>query len=142
MEWEPRYAEGIRKISEKRALNRVTNYLDPNEISRVKVKLVTKKEASMRFGVGKFGHGYHGDRGDFCLIGGVIRGRDLVVFYRSLELIGGFAYDLCLFRELEKLIDVRWKSVTIMATKANVFALKGNSNEKLYPKLRKIFTGT
>jgi hypothetical protein len=140
MSWNPEYAEAIHRISEKRAANRVMNYLDPQEISRAHKKLTSKGEASIRFGVSKPGHGYSGERGDFCLVGGVIRGKDLTVFYRSLELIGGFAYDLCLFRGLEELLDTPWKSITVMATKANVFALKGNSNEKLYPKLRKIFS--
>lgn len=137
--WNPSYAEEIQKISTKRATNRFANYVDPIEMARAQKKLMTKGEASVRFGVAKTGHGYKGERGDFCLVGGVIRGRDLTVFYRSLELIGGFAYDLCLFHEVESLIGVSWKTVTIMATKANVFALKGNSNEKLYPKLVKIF---
>lgn len=139
LDWEPEYADAIRKISEKRASNRFRNYVDPEECARAVKKLETKGEASIRFGVSKTGHGYKGERGDFCLVGGVIRGKDLTVFYRSLELIGGFAYDLCVFGELETVIGVNWRTVTIMATKANVFALKGNSNEKLFPKLQKIF---
>jgi len=139
MTWEPRYAEAILQISQKRAINRINNYVSPSELARAKKKYDSKGQSSIRFGVEKAGAGYHGERGDFCLVGGVIRGRDLTVFYRSLELIGGFAYDLCLFRELEDLLDIPWKTVTVMATQANVFALRGNSNEKLYPKLRKIF---
>jgi hypothetical protein len=139
MEWDHEYSESIKEISKRRADNRVANYVNPEEMDRVRKKLETKGEASVRFGVSKPGHGYKGERGDFCLVGGVIRGKDLTVFYRSLELIGGFAYDLCLFRYLETSLGIGWRFVTIMATKANVFALKGNSNEKLYPKLRKIF---
>lgn len=141
MSWDRKYAVSIQQVSEKRARNRFANYIDPKEVARARSKLNTKGEASLRFGVAKPGHGYKGERGDFCLVGGVVRGRDLTVFYRSLELIGGFAYDLCLFRELEDLIDVPWKTVSIMASRANVFALKGNSNQKLYPKLVEIFSG-
>lgn len=139
MDWDPSYAIAIREISPKRSVNRVNNYIDPEEIRRVERKLETKREASIRFGVAKTGHGYAGERGDFCLVGGVIRGKDLTVFYRSLELIGGFAYDLTLFQYLALAI-YSWNTVTIMAARANVFALKGNSNQKLYPKLRKIFS--
>jgi len=138
MEWDDKYALAIREISQRRYANRVKNYLDPEEVMRARKKLETKGEASIRFGVSKSGHGYKGERGDFCLVGGVIRGRDLTVFYRSLELIGGFAYDLTLFGFLSHEFTP-WRTVTIMATKANVFALKGNSNEKLFPKLQKIF---
>lgn len=138
LEWDPAYAIEIRNISPKRSVNRVNNYIDMQELKRVEAKLETKGEASVRFGVSKSGHGYNGERGDFCLVGGVIRGKDLTVFYRSLELIGGFAYDLTLFQYLALRFHT-WRSVTIMATKANVFALKGNSNEKLYPKILDIF---
>jgi hypothetical protein len=138
LEWNPSYADRIAAISDRRATNRITNYVDPEELQRAAEKRERKGEASIRFGVSKSGHGYSGERGDFCLVGGVIRGKNLTVFYRSLELIGGFAYDLCLFRYIETdFFD--FKTVTIMATKANVFALKGNSNEKLYPKLVEIF---
>jgi len=103
------------------------------------MKLAEKREASIRFGVEKKGHGYTGKRGDFCLVGGVVRRKELTVFYRSLELIGGFGYDLTLFDYLADYFETRWEHVHILATKAFVFALKGNSNEKLYPRLREIF---
>jgi len=109
------------------------------EIDRAKKKFQRKGEASIRFGAEKKGHGYSGERGDFCLVGGVIRGKNLSLFYRSLELIGGFAYDLTLIASLEKLLEVHFQTVTIYATKAFTFALKGNSNEKLFPKLQRIF---
>lgn len=140
VEWDPAYAKEIAKISLKRSNNRIVNYIGPDELSRASKKLESKGEASVRFGVSKSGHGYNGERGDFCLVGGVIRGKDLTCFYRSLELIGGFAYDLTLIDYLGLCMNINWKTVTFIATKANVFALKGNSNEKLYPKLRKIFT--
>ena len=137
--WAPRYAELIREISLKRAMNRCAGYLDSKELERASKKLVSKGECSIRFGAEKRGHGYSGERGDFCLVGGVVRGNNLAVFYRSLEMIGGFAYDLCLFYELEAALGRTFQTVTIYTTKAFIFALKGNSNEKLYPKLKEIF---
>lgn len=137
--WEPRYAEEIRKISLKRYQNRVSGYLDSQEMVRALEKLDSKGECSIRFGAKKQGHGYSGERGDFCLVGGVVRGKSLSLFYRALELIGGFAYDLTLIDHIEKDLHTRFKTVTIYTTKAFVFALKGNSNEKLYPKLKEIF---
>lgn len=139
--WDRRYAARIAAISPKRTNNRIGNYLIRDELDRVAAKLKTKREASIRFGVAKSGHGYDGERGDFCLVGGAIKGRDLTVFYRSIELIGGFAYDLCLFNELGVRLGIDWKTVTILSCKAFIFALRGNSNEKLYPKLREILNG-
>lgn len=137
--WEPRYSQLIKEISLKRAINRCAGYLDSNELERASKKLASKGECSIRFGAEKRGHGYSGERGDFCLVGGVVRGSNLAVFYRSLEMIGGFAYDLCLFNELEAALGRSFQTVTIYTTKAFVFALKGNSNQKLYPKLKEIF---
>lgn len=135
--WEDQYPQEIGKISQKRAENRRKNYLVPEELQRVKAKILSKGEASIRFGNTKTGHGYHGERGDFCLVGGAIKGAHFSAFYRSLELIGGLAYDLCLIDHLAtNLLGKPWKSVTIYAARANVFALKGNSNERLFPKLR------
>lgn len=113
----------------------------PSEVERAAQKLSSKGTASLRFGNEKKGHGYSGERGDFCLIAGVVTRRYLTVYYRSLELIGGFAYDLTLIRELEGALLCNWKTVTFVTAKAFVFALKGNSNEKLYPKLRDILKG-
>lgn len=137
--WDPKYASAIRKISAERSRNRVRNYLDPKELERVRSKLETKHEASMRFGVRKEGHGYHGERGDFCLVGAAIDRKNLTLFYRAIELIGGFAYDMVLVDHLSRELDIPWKKITIMATRAYTFAVKRNSNEKLYPKLREIF---
>lgn len=139
LKWEPKYAEEIKKISLKRATNRCDGYLDSSELARASAKLRSKGECSIRFGAQKRGHGYSGERGDFCLVGGVARGNNLSLFYRSLELIGGFAYDLTLINEVEANLGRAFETVTIYTTKAFVFALKGNSNEKLYPKLKKIF---
>lgn len=138
--WDPKYAQAIKQISPKRAANRRANYIDPTEMDRVEDKLKTRKEASIRFGVGKEGYGYNGERGDFCLVGGVIKGRNLALFYRSLELIGGFAYDLTLIDSMSERLGVPFKIVTIYTCKAFTFALKGNSNEKLFPKLQVLFS--
>lgn len=139
LDWSDRYAPLIRAISPKRAANRQSAYLDEDELGRAYMKLARKGEASIRFGTEKKGHGYTGERGDFCLVGGVVRRKELTVFYRSLEMIGGFAYDLTLFDYLADYFETRWQRVTIVTCKAFVFALKGNSNEKLYPKLKEIF---
>lgn len=138
--WNPKHAEAIRQISPKRAKNRFQNYVDGGEVARVFEKLEAKRKASIRFGVQKPGHGYHGERGDFCLVGGAIEGKNLTLFYRSLELIGGLAYDVCLIDELGSFLEIKWKQVQIMSVRANVFAVKRNSNEKLYPKLQEIFS--
>jgi hypothetical protein len=139
IKWSAQYSPRIRYINPKRAANRITSYVDPKEVDRVAVKLKSKSCASMRFGVAKGGKGYHGERGDFCLVGGFIDGKKLTLFYRSLELIGGLAYDVVLIDHLGHALGRTWKSVTIHAVSANVFALKRNSNEKLYPKLQKVF---
>lgn len=138
--WSDRYAPAIRAISPKRAANRQDAYLDANELGRAYSKLMKKGEASIRFGTEKKGHGYTGERGDFCLVGGVVRRKSLMVFYRSLELIGGFSYDLTLFDYLADFFETRWEHVHIVTSKAFTFALKGNSNQKLYPKLKEIFS--
>lgn len=142
-EWQPHYARLIREISEKRSVNRIQNYIIPEEIERVKQRRGSNGNtpSSIRFGVKKEGHGYHGQRGDFCLIGGVVTTSKLLLMYRSLELIGGLAYDLVLMHSLGKQLGIQWKKIEIIAWKANVFALKKNSNEKLYPKLQEIFNG-
>lgn len=146
--WDDKYADAIEMISRQRSENRWKNYAIPEEIGRVRKKLCSKDGAAIRFGAKKDGHGYHGERGDFCLVGAAIEGgstrgipkRRLTMFYRSLELIGGFAYDLTLISQLGVELACEWRCVTIMAAKANVFAVKKNSNEKLYPKLWEIFS--
>ena len=144
-QWDDSYALQIEDISEKRATNRWKNYVDLEEMRRVHERLLKDKDASMRFGVKKEGHGYHGDRGDFCLVGAALERvndvkLDLTLMYRSLELIGGLAYDLTLIQRLGQAFEIEWRRVRIMAARAHVFALKGNSNEKLYPRLREIFS--
>lgn len=138
----PRAARLIRGISARRSENRISNYVDDRELARLNAKLSAAKKPrdfSIRFGVRKTGHGYSGDRGDFCLVAGVYSNRTLILFYRSIELIGGFAYDLVLIHEVCNRLGIDPKFIEIWATKAFIFALKGNSNEKLYPKLKEIF---
>jgi hypothetical protein len=147
LEWDVRYPAQILGISQKRADRRCDNYLSTDEIIRVKKKLQSKHEAAIRFGELKRGHGYKKERGDFCLVGGAIKetrkGPTLTVFYRSLELMGGFAFDLCLFARLGFLLDLPpWHKVKLFTCNAFTFALKGNSNEVLYPKLVRIFRST
>jgi len=145
-QWEDKYALDISTISEKRATNRCTNYFIPEELSRVGQRISREKDSSIRFGAAKSGHGYHGERGDFCLVGGSISllsdgaRADLTLMYRSLELIGGFGYDLVLIERLGNSLDLEWRRLTILAARAHIFALKGNSNEKLFPKLQKVFS--
>lgn len=136
--WDNSYGHEVAAVNPKRARNRVANYVDPDEVERVLARLKAGKDCSIRFGVSKAGRGYHGERGDFCLVGGAIDGRRLTLMYRSLELIGGFGYDLAMIANLCERLKWHPKGVTIMAARANVFALKRNSNEKFYPKLRKI----
>lgn len=138
--WDRRYGESIKCISSKRSANRVSSYLDPRELDRVSEKIGRgKKDVSIRFGAEKKGHGYSGERGDFCLVGGVYGRKTLTLLYRSIELIGGYGYDLVLLNELQDRLGLEIKTVRIWAARAFVFALRGNSNEKLYPKLQRIF---
>lgn len=125
--WDARVARHMEKLSAKRAASRRASYTIPGELERAK--------EAIRFGVKKEGHGYKGDRGDFCLVGAVKQKKQLTLFYRRLELIGGLHYDLVLVNDIEKAMG-EIRTVTIYAVEAKVFALRGNSNEKLYQKLR------
>lgn len=141
--WNGLLVSRIKAISERRSQNRVANYINPEELKRARNRIENKRggDVCIRFGVAKTGHGYSGERGDFCLVAGVYRAGTLTLFYRSIELIGGFAFDLVLIRHIEKELGVKIKHVEIWAVKAFIFALKGNSNEKLYPKLKAILHG-
>lgn len=131
----PAAAKRIRKISERRSNNRIGNYVIESELSRVQAR---GRDFSIRFGVKKPGHGYNKARGDFCLVSAVYAGSNLTLFYRSIELIGGFAYDLVLIDEVCRRLGITPRFIEIWAVKGFVFALKKNSNEKLYPKLKEI----
>jgi len=144
--WDPeriaRMARRIRKVGVKRSENRIKAYLPMDELARVKKRIHSQKkaDASIRFGAAeKQGGGYHGkERGDYCLIAGSIDGKRLNLFYRSLEMIGGFGYDLVLIDELARHLDFEFRSVRFHAARAMCFALRGNSNETFYPRLNKI----
>lgn len=125
--WDRSDADKMANISATRCQKRIDTYVIPGELKR--------SRGSIRFGHQKSGHGFHKERGDFCLVGGVFDKGHLTVLYRRVELIGGFHYDLAIFAEVEKALG-RIKHVTIHAPHAFVFALKGNSNEKLYKKLQ------
>lgn len=132
-------ATAIAEISERRGNNRINNYMIPGERDRVRSKIASGKDSvSIRFGHEKKGHGYHGERGDFCLVAGTYAKGDLTLFYRSLELIGGLAYDLVLINHLRRDYGLTLRTLKIWAIRSHTFALRGNSNEALYPKLRAI----
>lgn len=128
--WRPEIASFMHHLSARRYSSRIANYVIPGEFKRSK--------GSIRFGVAKEGHGYKGARGDFCLVGGSLDKGHLAVFYRRLELIGGLHYDLSVFNEVDKALGPI-KRITIFAAEAKVFALSGNSNEKLYHRLKKYY---
>src|SRR5262249_39527461 len=136
--WDRQVAKQIEAISSRRSSNRIENYVLKDELNRVQTKLESKGGASIRFGNLKTGHGYAGERGDFCVIAGVVSRKTLTLYYRSLEMMGGFAYDLTLIRYLERALFCDWKVINFVTAKCFVFALKGNSNEKLYPRLQNI----
>jgi hypothetical protein len=130
--WDRTVAAHMEKISSTRCAKRRNTYLIPGELQRA--------TESIRFGHEKTGHGYHGKRGDFCLIGGRSKNGHLTVFYRRLEMIGGLHYDLAIFREVEKVMGTI-RSVTIIALEACVFARRGNSGEKLFAQLNEFYAG-
>lgn len=137
--WDRGLASKVGMINPKRLVSRFAAYVIEGEIERVRRKLDSGKDASIRFGNLKPGLGYKGERGDFCMVAGAVKKRELTLYYRSLEMIGGFAYDLALLAVLEGSLKCDWRTVTFVTQKAFVFALRGNSNEKLYPKLQGIF---
>lgn len=126
--WDQDAVDNVWNISESRCEKRIASYVDPQELKRSK--------GSIRFGVKKEGHGFHKERGDFCLVGGSLVKGHLSVYYRRVELLGGFHYDLAIFERVAEIMGPI-KRVTMYASHAMVFALKGNSNEKLYQKLKR-----
>jgi len=123
--WNSDVVDFMRQCSTTRCDRRIASYMIPGELERSK--------GSIRFGHVKTGRGYKEQRGDYCLIGGSYEKGHLSVFYRRLEMIGGLHYDLAVFAEIDKVMPLR--RITIFAAEAKVFALRGNSNEKLYNKL-------
>lgn len=138
--WSDEYSLRIRDLNPRRADTRIASYIDPTEVARAKRKLETKGTAAIRFGVSKSGRGYTEERGDFCLVGGAVRDQHLSLFYRSLELIGGFGYDVVLIDRLGDMLDRKWRSVTIHAAQASVFAPQCNSSQTK-PNLFRALTG-
>jgi hypothetical protein len=137
----PAFAQPLAELSLTRANKRLAGYINMDEVARVGLKLQSKDNASIRFGVEKSGHGYLGERGDFCLVGGAIRDRGLTVFYRRLELIGGWTFDVVLIDHLAHLLHTEWKWVQIMAVQADVYALRDGSGEKerLFQRVQEIY---
>lgn len=123
------------KLSTVRAQRRWASYIDEDELTRCGER---GSDWAMRCGVSKTGHGYHGGRGDFCLAAVVWQKDELTLMWRSLELIGGLCYDLWLMGELCRRLELRPRRVNLYACSANVFALRRNSNEKLWPRMRRI----
>lgn len=138
-QWDRSLADQVYHISPKRAEGRIQSYVSADEVLRAKTKL-DKQSVSLRFGVKKEGHGISGSRGDFCLVAGVLtRKKHLTLYYRSLELLGGLHYDTCIMAFLEDTLEVSLRTIEIYAVEAHAFALKGNSNEVLYQKLKVIY---
>lgn len=128
--WDVDDYDRVHEISARRCEKRVDSYMIPGELQR--------STESIRFGREKLGHGFHKKRGDFCLVGGALKGTHLTVFYRRVELLGGLHYDLAVFNEVYR-HKGPLRKITIMAAEACVFCVKGNSNEKLYSKLMRTY---
>ncbi len=129
-DWDQDAVDFMKDYNPGRCQRRLNMYIIPGEIERAR--------CSIRFGHHKPGHNSRGEIRDFCLLAGVIEKKHLTVFYRRVELINGFHYDLVLYdrvRELKGSI----KSVTVIAIEAYVYAVEGNSAKKLFPLLTKSY---
>lgn len=133
-DWDSAIADEMQRISQRRVYNRLSSYIIPGEFERSSKFTAGRGCRAFRFGYQKGGNGLHGTRGDFCLVGGAYEKKKLTVFYRSLDLIGGLHYDTAIFAAIEKVVGPV-RVVTIMAVSAEINAMRGNSNEKLYAKL-------
>ena len=129
-------------INPKRAAKRVASYVDYADMERPSTRAANGKDFSLRFGVEKTGSGNFGERGDFCLLGAsyTTRGKTLTLHYRSLELFGGLVYDQAILLEVIGTLGLEVKRVVVMCGSCHSFALKGNSNEKLFEKLQAIYS--
>ena len=127
--WDTQYGKRIFELNPRRAQKRLDAYVDGVELARARTKLRSKGACAIRFGVEKSGRGYTDERGDFCLVAGGVKGSHLTLFYRSLELIGGFGFDLVLIDYLAQYFDVPWRSVTLHAAQASIFAPKCNDSQ-------------
>lgn len=140
--WSPELASAVTSINPDRARKRVLSYVDNSELDRVKPRVDAGKDFSIRFGVAKTGTGNFGDRGDFCLLGAAYSKGVLTLHYRSLELFGGLVYDQAILNWVIAYLEIKVKTIVVMATSCHSFALRGNSNEKLYSKLQLIYSGS
>ena len=122
-----------------RGQKRINSYVSDDELDRVIPRLDLGKDVSIRMGVRKDGQGNFGLRGDFCLLGCSISGKTLTMHYRSLELFGGLVYDQAIINYLQTYLDLSFRTVVNLCASCHSFALKGNSNEKLYARLQKIY---
>lgn len=139
--WNPELARQITAINAKRAAKRIASYVDEDDLERVRPRIQSGKDFSLRFGVEKTGAGNFGERGDFCLLGAAYSKKVLTLHYRSLELFGGLVYDQAILLHVIDSLGIEVKTVVVMATSCHSFALKGNSNEKLFAKLQLIYSG-
>ncbi len=133
--WDSSIISHMESISRRRCEKRKHSYLIPGELQRAK--------QSIRFGHEKTGRGYKGERGDFCLLAGVYHKGTLTLFYRTVELIGGLHFDLCLIGEVEKHLG-KVRTVRIAACSASVFALRGvtsKSKERLFAQMTEYHRG-
>ena len=139
--WNPDLAKAVTSINPDRASKRIASYVDEDELQRVRSRIATGKDFSLRFGVEKTGSGNFGERGDFCLLGAAYSKKVLTLHYRSLELFGGLVYDQAILLHLISTLGVEVRTIVVMATSCHSFALKGNSNQKLFEKLEVIYAG-
>lgn len=139
--WDQDLAARVTSINPKRAAKRVQSYVDDNELSRVIGRVQSGKDFSVRFGVEKTGAGNFGERGDFCLLGAAYSKKTLTLHYRSLELFGGLVYDQAILLHVINYLQVEVNRVVVMASSCHSFALRGNSNQKLFEKLEVIYAG-
>ncbi len=138
--WDSHLAQLVTGISIKRGNNRIKNYVIADELERVTERVTEEKDFSLRFGVEKTGRGNFGKmRGDFCLLGASYSKKVLTLHYRSLELMGGLVYDQAILGYVIAWLGIKVKKVVCMCASCHSFALKGNSNEKLWEQLQKVY---
>lgn len=137
MDWNPADAMRMTQINPKRRNKRVASYLNPDELKRAQSRIDAGKDFSIRMGVKKEGSGNFGkERGDFCLLGMSYSKKKLTLHYRSLELFGGLVYDQAIIKAFQDQTGVKIKKIIYMCASCHSFALKGNSNQKLFQKLK------
>lgn len=137
--WDHTLAAEVTSINPDRAKKRVLSYVDNEELDRVLPRVRAGKDFSIRFGVEKTGAGNFGERGDFCLLGAAYSKKVLTLHYRSLELFGGLVYDQAILQWVIAYLQIEVSRIVVMATSCHSFALRGNSNQKLFEKLEVIY---